>query len=257
MRQHPAGERPTGRSPGTAPGRRGRPRREEVAVMDAMFSHRTGRSVARARQHAIGDLLHRSARRHPDKLALVAGDLRITYAEFDAAVNRCAHALSARGLQKGDRLALLSHNCGQFAVLALATAELGVVLVPVNFMLGADEIAYILRHSGARGIVSEDALAPTAEKAKAAAGIDGGIRGWIALSGAFPAAGWEDVDDWWREGDTSAPDVLVADDDPVRLMYTSGTESRPKGVMLSSRSLISQYVSCIVDGEMSGDDIEA
>ncbi|GAB3318860.1 acyl-CoA synthetase [Geodermatophilus aquaeductus] len=224
--------------------------------MEATFSHGTGMSIARARQHAIGDLLHRSARRYPDKLAVVAGDLRITYAEFDAAVNRCAHALSARGLEKGDRLALLSHNCWQFAVLAFATAKLGIVLVPVNFMLGPDEIAYVLRHSGARGIVSEDALAPTAEKALAAAGIDDGTRGWIALSGASPAAGWEDVDDWWREGDPSVPDVLVADDDPLRLMYTSGTESRPKGVMLSSRSLITQYVSCIVDGGMSSDDIE-
>ena len=66
------------------------------------------------------------------------------------------------------------------------------------------------------------------------------MRGWIALSGAAPAAGWEDVDAWWTEGPSEAPDVAVADDDPLRLMYTSGTESRPKGVMLSNRSLISQ-----------------
>ena len=50
--------------------------------------------------------------------------------------------------------------------------------------------------------------------------------------------------------------MLVGDDDPVRLMYTSGTESRPKGVLLSSRSLISQYVSCAIDGGMSADDVE-
>lgn len=212
--------------------------------------------VARARQHSLGDLLHRTARRRPDKLAVVFGDLRITYAEFDRAVNRAAHALADRGLTKGDRLALLSHNCWQFAVLVFATARLGVVLVPINFMLNADEVAYILRHSGASGIVAEDALAPTAEKALAAAGIEGRVRGWIGLSGGAPAAGWEDVDPWWREGPEEAPQVHIADDDPLRLMYTSGTESRPKGVMLSSRSLISQYVSCVIDGDMSGDDIE-
>ena len=49
----------------------------------------------------------------------------------------------------------------------------------------------------------------------------------------------------------------MADDDPLRLMYTSGTESRPKGVLLPSRSLISQYVSCVIDGEMAADDVEA
>jgi fatty-acyl-CoA synthase len=79
--------------------------------MDAMFGPRTAAIVARARQHSVGDLLHRSGARYPGKLAVVAGDLRVSYAEFDAAVNRTAHALADRGLAQGDRLALLSHNC--------------------------------------------------------------------------------------------------------------------------------------------------
>ena len=224
--------------------------------MDAMFSPRTAAPVTRARQHSLGDLLHRSAARYPDKRAVVAGDLRISYAEFDAAVNRTAHALADRGLAKGDRLALLSHNCWPYVLLAFATARLGVVLVPVNFMLGAEEIAFILRHSQASGMVAEAGLAGTAEQALAAAGTQGGVRGWIGASGTAPAGGWEDVDAWWQSGDDTMPDVLIADDDPLRLMYTSGTESRPKGVMLSSRSLISQYVSCALDGGMSPDDIE-
>src|ERR1700677_617446 len=224
--------------------------------MDAMFSPRTAAPVARARQHSLGDLLHRSAARYTDKLAVVAGDLRVSYAEFDAAVNRTAHPLADRGLAKGDRLALLSHNCWPYVLLAFATARLGVVLVPVNFMLGAKEIAFILRHSQASGMVAEAGLAGTAEQALAAAGTQGGVRGWIGASGTAPAAGWEDVDAWWQSGDDTMPDVPIADDDPLRLMYTSGTESRPKGVMLSSRSLISQYVSCALDGGMSPDDIE-
>jgi fatty-acyl-CoA synthase len=185
------------------------------------FTPDTTAAIARARQHAIGDLLRRTAARYPDKLAVVAGDLRVTYAEFDAAVNRTANALAGRGLGKGDRLALLSHNSWQYAVLAFATAKLGAVLVPVNFMLNAEEIAFI------RGCVG------TAHE------------------------GWEDVDDWWTVGPTHDPEVLVADDDPLRLMYTSGTESRPKGVLLSSRSLIAQYVSCTIDGGMEHDDVEA
>lgn len=225
--------------------------------MDRPYTPGIAGAVARARRHAVGDLLHRTARRYPGKLAVVDGDLRVTYAEFDAAVNRTAHALAERGLAKGDRLALLSHNCWQFAVMAFATAKLGVVLVPVNFMLGAEEIAFILRHSGASGMVTEDSLGGTAEAALAAAGVAGGIRGWIARSGAALRAGWEDVDAWWRDGPSEPPEVQVADDDPLRLMYTSGTESRPKGVMLSSRSLIAQYVSCVIDGEMSAGDVEA
>ncbi|WP_016693472.1 acyl-CoA synthetase [Rhodococcus rhodochrous] len=223
--------------------------------MDTMFTPETAAAVTGARQHSIGDLLHRTALRYPEKVAVVAGDLRVTYAEFDAAVNRTAHALTARGLVKGDRLALLSHNCWQYALTVFATAKLGVVLVPVNFMLGPDEIAYIFQHAEVRGVLAEDALAPIADKALATAHIDG-VRGWIPTSGAAPDTGWENVDDWWRSGDTSQPNVAVADDDPVRLMYTSGTESRPKGVMLSSRSLIAQYTSCAIDGGMSVDDVE-
>ncbi len=221
-----------------------------------MFSPQTTAIVAQARQHSVGDLLHRSAARYPGKLAVVAGDLRVTYAEFNAAVSRTAHALAGRGLTKGDRLALLSHNCWQFVLLVFAAARIGVVLVPINFMLGPEEIAFILRHSGASGMVAEDGLAAFAQEALAAAGAKDGVRGWIGLHGASPAAGWEDVDGWWQSGDGTAPDVGIADDDPLRLMYTSGTESRPKGVMLSSRSLISQYVSCVVDGGMSADDVE-
>jgi fatty-acyl-CoA synthase len=221
-----------------------------------MFTQKTNDAVARARQHSVGDLLRRTALRYPDKLAVVAGSRRVTYAEFDAAVNRAAHALARRGVAKEDRLALLSHNCWQYAVLVFATAKLGVVLVPVNFMLGAEEIAYIIDHSGATGLITEDALAPTAEQALASAQGSVGVRGWISLSGAEAATGWEDVDTWIEIGDATEPEVLIADDDPLRLMYTSGTESRPKGVMLSSRSLIAQYVSCAIDGGMSRDDVE-
>jgi fatty-acyl-CoA synthase len=220
------------------------------------FSPETTASIARARQHGVGDLPRRTALRFPEKLALIAEGRRVTFIEFDAAINRCANVLAARGLAKGDRLALLSHNCSAFVVVAFATARLGIVLVPINFMLGVEEIAFILRHSGARGMISEDALTRAAEEAMVSAGVRGGLRGWIDLSGTAPAAGWEDVNDWITDGDATPVEVGIGDDDPVRLMYTSGTESRPKGVMLSSRSLISQYVSCTIDGGMTADDIE-
>jgi fatty-acyl-CoA synthase len=107
-----------------------------------------------------------------------------------------------------------------------------VVLVPVNFMLTADEVAYILRHSGATAMVAEDVLVETAEK---------------ALEDGRPAGRAARLDRSRRPGPRrrlggrrrlaprrrpADPGVAVADDDPLRLMYTSGTESRPKGVML-------------------------
>jgi len=208
-----------------------------------------------ARRQSLSDMLRRSAARVPGKLAIVNGAARLTFAELDAAVSRTAAALAAEGLRKGDRLALLSHNCWQFAVLSFATARLGVILVPVNFMLGPGEIGYILGHSEAAALVAEDSLAATAGEAAAAAGLDMPVRAVIGLGGCEAPAGWEDVQRWIDHQGTP-PEVDVADDDPLRLMYTSGTESRPKGAMLSSRSLMWQYVSCVIDGGMDGDDVE-
>ena len=212
-------------------------------------------AVRHARAHGLGDLLRRSALRYPGKPALVCGEVRWTYAEFDAAVDATAAALSERGVAKGDRIALLSHNSWQFATLSFALARLGVILVPINFMLGADEIAFILEHSGASGFIVEDTLHSVGARAIELARTADGVRGWIALAGQPPAQGWEDVAAW-AEHRGRPPEVVVADEDPLRLMYTSGTESRPKGVVLSSRSLIAQYVSCIVDGGMEAGDVD-
>ncbi|MFG3255083.1 acyl-CoA synthetase [Streptomyces sp. NPDC048172] len=210
------------------------------------------------RSHTLGDLLRRTAARTPERTALVWRGSRETFAELDTAVNRTANALAGRGVAQGDRVALLTHNCREFVVLYFALARLGAVSVPVNFMLGGEEIAYILRHSGARGIVAEDALRPVAEEALRALGDASPVRlrGWIGLGEGTRPEGWEDVAEWERHGDDSPPSAVVADDDPVQLMYTSGTESRPKGVALSSRCLLAQYASAAVDGEMSAADVE-
>ena len=206
--------------------------------------------IATARRHSLGDLPRRSAQRFPDKPAIIDGETTLTFAQFEATVDRTAAAIVAAGLAKGDRLALLSHNCWQYAVLDFAAARAGVVLVPINFMLTASEIAFILQHCGAAGFVVEDALVPTAEKALAEAG---GVPIRVAIGSA--PEGWSPLSQW-TSYDGVCPQIEVADDDPVRMMFTSGTESRPKGALLSSRSLMWHYVSCVVGGEMSANDVE-
>src|SRR3954451_13445702 len=198
-----------------------------------------------ARRHALGDLLRRSALRNPDKTAIVFGELRQSYAELDTTVNRTANALAARGVRQGDRVALFAHNSHGFVVTSLALARLGAIMVPINFMLGADEVRYILEHSGASAIIAEDALVPVAEQA-----------GAPALRVSIGESSWESLDVLMGHEETTEPAVVIGDDDIVAISYTSGTESRPKGAMLTSRSLIAQFVSCIVDGEMTRDDVE-
>jgi fatty-acyl-CoA synthase len=231
-----------------------------------MFDEELTGQIARTRSHSIGDLLRRSAARVPDTTALVYGSLRQTYAELDRTVNRVANALRERGVARGDRVVVLSHNNHAFVVVYFALARLGAVSVPVNFMLTADEVGYVLDHSGAMGIIVEDALVPVAEQAVEGAGGPFAVRGVIPaqrpdagpeeVGQPDPPPGWESVTAWMAHEDATPPDVHVDDDDLVQLIYTSGTESRPKGAMLSARSLIAQYLTCIVDGEMGSDDVE-
>ena len=135
--------------------------------------------------------------------------------------NRAAHSLLARGLAKGDRLAILSHNCWQFGVLAFAAARAGLVLTPVNFMLGPSEVAFLLEHSDASCFVVEEGLIATANDALTIAGIEETVLGVILTEGERPPDGWESVDAWIEGSiDPGEPRVSVDDDDPLRLMYT-------------------------------------
>ncbi|MET0448253.1 MAG: acyl-CoA synthetase [Aeromicrobium sp.] len=217
------------------------------------MSIETTSPIRTARQQGLGDLPRRSARRTPDKTAVVDGDVRLTFAQLDELVDRVGHAIEDRGLSHGDRLAVLSRNSWEFVVLAFATARLGVLLVPVNFMLKADEIAFILDHSGAAGLVAGPELAGVASDALDRSESPARVR---ATFGAQAVDGWESFEAWTAHADGSPVQVEVADDDPLRLMYTSGTESRPKGVLLTSRSLLWQYATCAIDGSMESDDIE-
>ena len=212
--------------------------------------------IARTRRHGLGELLWRSAQRVPAKTALVYRDQRWNYAELDALVNRMANALRERGVAKGERVAVLSHNNASFVVLQFALARAGAIMVPINFMLKASEVAFILEHSGAIALVAEDMLVPVADEALAHGPHSVRLRGVIPDHGAGYSDGWEDTTRWLAHPDTRAPDVPVDDDEAAQILYTSGTESRPKGATLSVRNLVAQYVSCIVDGDMSGDDVE-
>src|SRR3954469_24970640 len=162
----------------------------------------------------MADLLRRSAVRHPGRTAIVDGDVRVTYAELDEAVNRAANALAERGLAKGDRLALLGHNSLGFVITYFACARLGLICVPINYMLGAEEIAYILDHAGATAMVAEDMLLPLAEAGSAPGGREG-LMGGRGLVANVPEPGGYLVSSWAPHPDATEPVVELSDDDPI------------------------------------------
>ncbi|MCV6974554.1 acyl-CoA synthetase [Mycobacterium bourgelatii] len=203
--------------------------------------------IAQARSQSLGDIPRRSAHRQPDKTAIIDGNVVLSFAEFEHLVGRAAAALHDKGFAPGDRLALLARNCWQYAVLAFATARAGVILVPVNFMLTAEEVGFILGHSKVSGFIVQDEFLTTAEEAIRSAGQRCAVRTTATLT--------DDFADWLTTA-TVTPHHHIQDDQVVRLMYTSGTESHPKAVMHSSRSLIGNYISTIIAGEKSADDVE-
>jgi len=206
------------------------------------------------RRQTLADLLHRSACRTPDKTAIVCGATRWTYAEFDRIVDRVAAGLAERGVAPGDRVAVLARNSHGFAALRFALARLGAVLVPINFMLKADEAAYILRHAGAKLLATDSSLA---ELARAAAAQDSAVEGFLWLPSeepSEPAAGMTAFDTL-AASTAALPEVALASTDLAQIVYTSGTESLPKGAMLTHDAVISQYVSCVVDASIAAGDL--
>jgi fatty-acyl-CoA synthase len=211
------------------------------------------RTILKAREHSIGDLLRRSAQRDPNKVALVCGEVRWTFAEMDAICNRLARGLLGLGVRKGDRLAVLSRNSHAFAGLRFALARIGAILVPINFMLNPDEINFILANSGARLLAAGSDLVETA---RAAIAKGSAVERLVWLPGEDPAAPPKDVItfDALLDSDASALEASVDARDPAQIIYTSGTESLPKGAILTHEAVMWQYVSCVIDGGMAADD---
>ena len=206
------------------------------------------------RRQTIADALRRSALRLPARTAIICGSTVWTYAEFDALVSRVAAGLSQRGVRQGDRVAVLARNSHGFAALRFALARLGAVLVPINFMLKADEVAYILRHAGAQALATDSGLA---DLARAAAALDTSVKNFIWLPSedpSEPAAGMLSFD-ILAACTAPLPDVMLSSTDLAQVVYTSGTESTPKGAMLTHDAVLWQYVSCVINAEIATNDL--
>ena len=207
----------------------------------------------------IGDALTRTAARMPDQLALVDGPRRWTYAELNARVNRVAHGLLARGYDRGDALALASGNSAEFLVTYFACAKLGVVCVPMNLGWRADEIAYVLDHSQARGIVVEAQLVPlvipAVEKVPAVADVVVAYGTDGQYDQSLPDRTWLTFADL-HATDDSDPERFVGDRDAISYLYTSGTTSFPKGVVGSHTAIyLESLMAAAETGISSGDRI--
>ncbi|MFV0309251.1 MAG: long-chain-fatty-acid--CoA ligase [Desertimonas sp.] len=173
---------------------------------------------------------------HLEALVDVASGRRLSFAELNAGVNRCANALTERGVKRGDRVALLMMNSIEFEEAFFAIAKLGAVIVPLNWRLVADELAFILDDAGATVLIADTDFAAVVEDLHGR-GDATKVTTWITVGGDTP--------DWAADfasllgaAPTTEIDVANDVDDLLYIMYTSGTTGLPKGVMHSHRTAL-------------------
>jgi fatty-acyl-CoA synthase len=177
------------------------------------------------------EFARRSRALYADREALVDGPLRLTYGQFFDRCDRWSAALQRLGVAPGDRIAYLAPNTHALLESFYAVPQLGAVLVPINYRLSAEEFVYIINHSGASVVCAHaDYLGP----------VDAirqdlpGVRCFVALEGSRD--NWLDYESLLADAPASYDGPAIAETDLLTINYTSGTTSRPKGVMITHRN---------------------
>jgi fatty-acyl-CoA synthase len=178
--------------------------------------------------------LRRSAYVFPEKVAVVHGSRLTTYRELDERANRLASALSAAGIERGDRVAFLAPNIPAMLEAHFGVPAAGAVLVSVNTRLGRDEIAHILEHSGARMVFADHELAHL---------VEGSGLPTVRIDDT--GAPGDPYEDFLAGGSPEHFELPVLDEeDTITINYTSGTTGQPKGVMYTYRGA---YLNAMVE----------
>lgn len=201
-----------------------------------------GVTVARA----LGLALRRGGR----KPAVRCGERLLTYSDLDLASNRLVHALLALGLTRGDRVAVVLHNCPEYIVVALACAKSGLVMVPHNYRFTADEYAFQLNDCGARLLIYSDRFAAAVLPAAAR------IAGLARICHGCSAGGDIGTLDAVIAAASELPvKASVGEEDTFYLGYTSGTTGLPKGALVSQRNRALAYHYWALEFGIGEDDI--
>jgi acyl-CoA synthetase (AMP-forming)/AMP-acid ligase II len=204
---------------------------------------------------SIGSLLQKRALMHPQKEALVDVEQgkRLTYEQYNRYANRAANAIRGLGVKKGDRVALLLGNGSQYMEFFFALAKLGAVCVPLNWRLTPDELASILEDSGAETLIYGDAFREAAADVHSRGEDATAVRRWVHLGESVDLFSLR-LGDLLASASDDEPDLAGFEDDPLFIMYTSGTTGLPKGVVHTHNTVLWAVASMAITQEMRNSD---
>ena len=199
----------------------------------------------------LAQILDWNRYRHETRTALIFEDQEWTYAQLDDEVNALAAGLLSIGLGEDDMLALVARNCPAYLITTLAVAKIGGVFLPLNTGLHQRELDYLLGHAGAVAVASEDeffeAVSPIC------AGLSE-VRHLLSLTATVPE-GWIGYHQLLEaHAGARVKTVARSDDDLQRILYTSGTTSRPKGAMITHGNSNANMDAQVVELGLTRDD---
>lgn len=203
------------------------------------------------RRITISDQLARNATQIPNVVAFQFEGRQRCYGDLDRRVTALANGLIELGARKGDRAAVMMHNCLELPESYLGICRAGGICVPINFRLKAAEVEYILEQSGATFAIVDELSAPVAGECEP---IRSGTCGLIVRRGCGGPSFGADYEQLIESSSCNRVSINVADNDPAFIMYTSGTTGRPKGAVLNHLNLFVNTVNMIAALEISASD---
>ena len=192
------------------------------------------------------EFARRARKLYGGREAVVDGELRLTYEQFFDRCDRLSAALQALGVEQGDRVAYIAPNTHAQLESFYAVPQIGAVLVPINYRLTADDFAYLINHSGAKVVCAHSDYLAALDGVRAELSE---VKHFVALEGT--EEGWLDYEQLVAQssGEFRAPEI--DESDLLTINYTSGTTSRPKGVMITHRNAYMNSVGTLVHEHMS------
>ncbi|ETI69012.1 acyl-CoA synthetase [Neobacillus vireti] len=199
----------------------------------------------------FSSVVNKWAEENPYKEVIVYENKRITYKELNDRVNALAQGLLSLGIEQGDRVGILVYNCSEFFETIFAVNRIGAIFLPLNFRLAPDELAYILGNAGAKALISEDDFHNEIDSIRENLPE---LQHYVSLS-VTEDKSWKSYQKLIDSNlGTQVLDAHVELNDLHRLMYTSGTTSRPKGVKISFENLYWKNIGHIWNFNIGPDD---